>query len=239
LGGITVVKAGAAGSSGGGDKGKKAGKDGDKEFDIAIKLLLLGDSGVGKTSLMMRYAEDKFSNSLLSTAGVDYQTQYLDIDGRRVKCQIWDTAGQQRFHVITQAYYKGAHGIVLVYDAADPSETSFNNVRYWMENIRKHANAMVQKVLIGNKIDMKGKKVESARGKATADEFSMRFAETSAKDGTGVRDAFTALARDIVTKMVAAGMTGTEPAAAAAAKASAAAGNGAKDGKKDKDCVIM
>ena len=83
-----------------------------------MKLLLLGDSGTGKTSLMLRFAEEKFSGSLLSTAGVDYKTCMLDVDGTPAKLQIWDTAGQQRFHVITQAYYRGAHGIVLVYDCA-------------------------------------------------------------------------------------------------------------------------
>lgn len=131
----------------------------DKGFDYLVKLLLLGDSGVGKTSLLLRYSDDKFQPSLLSTAGVDYKTQMLDIDGQTVKCQIWDTAGQQRFHVITQAYYRGAHGIVLVYDASDASEASFHNVRYWMENISKHASAGVCKMLLGNKIDVKGRKV--------------------------------------------------------------------------------
>ena len=131
----------------------------DKDYDVLVKLLLLGDGGVGKTSLMLRFSEDKFSSSLLSTAGVDYKTQHLDIDGRKVKLQLWDTAGQARFHTITQSYYKSAHGIVLVYDAADASEASFHNVRYWMESIQKHANVHAQRVLIGNKCDVKGKKV--------------------------------------------------------------------------------
>lgn len=131
----------------------------DKEYDIMVKLLLLGDGGVGKTSLMLRYSEDKFSTSLLATAGVDYKTQFLEIESKRVKCQIWDTAGQQRFHTITQAYYKAAHGIVLIYDVSDATESSFNNVRYWMENITKHANVDCPRILIGNKVDVKGKKV--------------------------------------------------------------------------------
>jgi hypothetical protein len=111
-----VKKPGAASAAG---RGRRPD---DKEYDVCVKLLLLGDGGVGKTSLMLRYSEDKFSTSLLSTAGVDYKSQYIDMEGKRVKCQIWDTAGQQRFHVITQAYYKGAHGIVLVYDVSDPHE---------------------------------------------------------------------------------------------------------------------
>lgn len=94
----------------------------DQEYDVAVKLLLLGDTAVGKTSLMLRFSEDKFAANTLSTAGVDYKTAYLNVEGKRVKCQIWDTAGQQRFHVITRSYYKNAQGIVLVYDASDTTE---------------------------------------------------------------------------------------------------------------------
>ncbi|CAM9880082.1 unnamed protein product, partial [Ectocarpus sp. 12 AP-2014] len=90
-----------------------------------IRILLLGDSGVGKTSLMTRFSEDKFAPTLISTAGV----QTLDINGKRVRCQIWDTAGQERFHVITRTYYRGAHGIALAYDVTD--DDSFKNVNYW------------------------------------------------------------------------------------------------------------
>lgn len=121
-GGAGTSGAAAAKRPGTGGSGTRGRRADDKEYEILIKLLLLGDGGVGKTSIMLRYSEDKFSTSLLSTAGVDYKSQYLDIEGKRVKCQIWDTAGQQRFHVITQAYYKGAHGIVLVYDVSDPHE---------------------------------------------------------------------------------------------------------------------
>lgn len=151
----------SAGASGGvaGVRPRKPADD--KDYDVQIKLLLLGDGGVGKTSLMLRFSEDKFSSSLLSTAGVDYKTQHLDVDGKKVKLQIWDTAGQTRFHTITQAYYKAAHGIVLVYDVSDASEASFHNVRYWMDNITKHAGATTQRILIGNKCDVKGKKASS------------------------------------------------------------------------------
>jgi len=255
----------AAGAGGGallaGVRMRKAADD--KDYDVMIKLLLLGDGGVGKTSLMLRFSEDKFSQSLLSTAGVDYKTQHLEVDsaagGKKIKLQIWDTAGQTRFHTITQAYYKAAHGIVLIYDVSDGSESSFHNVRYWMENITKHANAHTQRILIGNKSDVKGKKVrvrpgqwkvggdvwvnsqsalrvlglvqvDTARGKALADEYHMKFFETSAKDGTNVKEAFYTIARDVVMKM----MSGETPVDGA----SAPAGPGGKAGK-GKDCSVQ
>jgi len=161
--------AGGGGGSGGGGSiaGVRPRKPADdKDYDVLLKLLLLGDGGVGKTSLMLRFSEDKFSSSLMSTAGVDYKTQHLEVDGKKVKLQIWDTAGQTRFHTITQAYYKAAHGIVLVYDVSDASEASFHNVRYWMENITKHAHAHTQRILIGNKCDVKGKKARGALTRA-------------------------------------------------------------------------
>ena len=157
--------AGAGAASGAGASARRE-KPGEK-FDVLVKLLLLGDSGVGKTSLLTRYAEDRFSTSLLSTAGVDYKTQMLRVGSATVKCQIWDTAGQQRFHVITQAYYRGAGGIALVYDASDPSEESFNNVRYWLANIAKHASAGVAIMLLGNKCDAKGA-AKKVRGVASS-----------------------------------------------------------------------
>lgn len=109
---------GSSRSSGSGTRGGSR-KKGGQDHDVVIKLLLLGNSGVGKTSLMMRFADDKFSPSMMSTAGVDYQTAYLDIGGKRVKLQVWDTAGQQRFNVIMNSFYKGSHGIILVYDVVD------------------------------------------------------------------------------------------------------------------------
>jgi Ras-related protein Rab-8A len=179
------------------------------KFDILVKILLLGDSGVGKTSLMLRYADDKFASSLISTAGVDYKTSYLECAGKTIKCQLWDTAGQERFHVITQAYYKSAHGIALIYDVSQQSEESFRNVRYWMENINKHANPHCLRMLIGNKCDVKSRKIETARGKALADEFNMLFFECSAKDGTNVKEAFHTVAREAATKLNATGSDGS------------------------------
>lgn len=118
--------------------GLRKPKGDEKDYDVLIKLLLLGDGGVGKTSLMLRFSEDKFSSSLLATAGVDYKTQFIDVDGRRVKCQIWDTAGQQRFHVITQAYYRGGMSGVAVSMLLDLFTFSPLNVRASCHHSSRH-----------------------------------------------------------------------------------------------------
>eukprot|EP00636_Phaeomonas_parva_P000577 CAMPEP_0118850776 /NCGR_PEP_ID=MMETSP1163-20130328/474_1 /TAXON_ID=124430 /ORGANISM="Phaeomonas parva, Strain CCMP2877" /LENGTH=556 /DNA_ID=CAMNT_0006783009 /DNA_START=373 /DNA_END=2043 /DNA_ORIENTATION=+ len=168
-----------------------------KEAQAYLRLLLLGDSGVGKTSLMLRYSEDKFASSLLSTAGVDYKVRHTDVKDKRVRLQIWDTAGQEKFHVITRSYYKGAHGICLVYSVTDLE--SFDNVRYWMANINQHASSNVQRVIVGNKSDLAGERqVTEEMGESLAREFGSVFLETSALDGTNVTEAFQVLAEQII-----------------------------------------
>lgn len=125
----------------------------------------------------------------------------MEIGGKRVKLQIWDTAGQERFRTITTAYYRGAMGILLVYDVSD--EKSFENVRGWMRNIEQHASSSVNKILIGNKCDVSEEKraITKARGQALADEFGIPFFETSAKASVNVEDAFMTIAGDIKTRL--------------------------------------
>jgi len=118
-----------------------------------IKILMLGDSGVGKSSLVMRWTQDTFSPSLVSTVGVNFKSKKLSVRGEPVQVQVWDTAGQEHFHKITTSYYKGAHGIMLVYDVSD--KKSADSVEYWVRNIRSHASDTVQLALIGNKIDLR------------------------------------------------------------------------------------
>jgi len=125
----------------------------------------------------------------------------IELEGKRIKLQIWDTAGQERFRTITTAYYRGAMGILLVYDVTD--EKSFNNIRNWIRNIEQHATESVNKILIGNKCDMVEKKVvDSARGKALADEYGIKFLETSAKNSINVEEAFITLAKDIKKRLI-------------------------------------
>ncbi|XP_024015503.1 ras-related protein RABE1e isoform X3 [Eutrema salsugineum] len=135
--------------------------------------------------------------SLLPLGMIDFKIRTLEIDGKRIKLQIWDTAGQERFRTITTAYYRGAMGILLVYDVTD--ESSFNNIRNWMRNIEQHASDSVNKILVGNKADMDESKraVPTSRGQALADEYGIKFFETSAKTKLNVEEVFTSIAKDI------------------------------------------
>ena len=173
-------------------------KSSNKPFDVLVKLLLIGDSGVGKSCLLLRYSDDKFTTSFITTIGIDFKIKTIDLDQKKVKMQIWDTAGQERFRTITAAYYRGAHGVLLVYDVTD--ETSFENVRNWMRNIEAHASEAAKVCLIGNKCDCEDskRKVTKERGVALAKEFGVPFFETSAKSGLRVEEAFSAMARRCV-----------------------------------------
>ncbi|KAK8454013.1 hypothetical protein SEVIR_5G379900v4 [Setaria viridis] len=148
------------------------------DYDYLIKLLLIGDSGVGKSCLLLRFSDGSFTTSFITTIGIDFKIRTIELDGKRVKLQIWDTAGQERFRTITTAYYRGAMGILLVYDVTD--ESSFNNIRNWIRNIEQHASDNVNKILVGNKADMDESKraVPTAKGQALADEYGIKFFET-------------------------------------------------------------
>ncbi|KAJ0395013.1 hypothetical protein ATCC90586_003663 [Pythium insidiosum] len=160
-----------------------------------LKLLLLGDSGVGKTSLMRVFSGDEFSESMLATAGVDFKLRNIAIGDEEIALQIWDTAGQERFHRITATYYKGANGIVLVYDVSD--KKSYDNVGYWMNNIRQYASPnMPAMLLVGNKIDLPNRVVGTDEGVATAKQYDVRFIETSAKTSENTNGALETIARD-------------------------------------------
>ena len=157
--------------------------------------------GVGKSCLLLRYSDDSFTSSFITTIGIDFKIKSISIGDSKVKLQIWDTAGQERFRTITTAYYRGAMGILLVYDVSD--DTSFGNVRNWMRQIQQNAAENVNRVLIGNKcdVDSADRKVTFDQGKSLADEFGIKFFETSAKMNTNVDDAFLAIASDIVERL--------------------------------------
>ena len=149
----------------------------------------------------MRYSDDSFTQSFITTIGIDFKIKSILInETTKVKLQIWDTAGQERFRTITTAYYRGAMGILLVYDVTD--ETSFMSVRNWMKQIDQNASENVNRILIGNKCDMEeARKVSYDQGKALAAEFKINFFETSAKLNSNVEKAFLTIASDIVERL--------------------------------------
>ncbi|KAI9504774.1 ras GTPase [Coemansia spiralis] len=170
------------------------------EYDYLFKLLLIGDSGVGKSCLLLRFADDTYTESYISTIGVDFKIRTIELDGKTVKLQIWDTAGQERFRTITSSYYRGAHGIIVVYDVTD-NET-FGNVKQWLQEIDRYASEGVNKLLVGNKSDLEDKrKVDVTEAKDFADSLNISFLETSAKDSTNVEKAFLTMAGQIKERM--------------------------------------
>ena len=174
------------------------------DYDYLFKLLLIGDSGVGKSCLLLRFADDTYTESYISTIGVDFKIRTIDLDGKQIKLQIWDTAGQERFRTITSSYYRGAHGIIIVYDVTD--DESFNNVKQWLHEIARYANEDVNKLLVGNKSDLANKRaVTTEQGKELAETNSIAFLETSAKRSTNVEQAFTTMAEQIRKRIPTAG----------------------------------
>lgn len=166
------------------------------DYDYLFKLLLIGDSGVGKSCLLLRFADNTYTDSYISTIGVDFKIRTLDIDGKTVKLQIWDTAGQERFRTITSSYYRGAHGIIVVYDVTD--KVSFNNVKQWLGEIDRYACQSVNKLLVGNKADLTEKKVVDVNeAKEFADSLGISFLETSAKSSQNVEEAFLTMTKQI------------------------------------------
>eukprot|EP00771_Trimastix_marina_P004007 gnl/Trimastix_PCT/733.p2 GENE.gnl/Trimastix_PCT/733~~gnl/Trimastix_PCT/733.p2 ORF type:complete len:201 (+),score=46.65 gnl/Trimastix_PCT/733:93-695(+) len=170
------------------------------EYDYLFKLLLIGDSGVGKSCLLLRFADDTYTESYISTIGVDFKIRTIELEGKTIKLQIWDTAGQERFRTITSSYYRGAHGIIVVYDTTDIE--SFNDVRLWLNEIERYASENVSKLLVGNKCDLTTKKaVDFNAAKEFADSLGVPFLETSAKNATNVEKAFLTMAAEIKNRM--------------------------------------
>ena len=170
-----------------------------KEF--LYKILLLGDAAVGKTCFLMQYTENTFQEIHMSTIGLDYKLKNVQLDENKIyKLQIWDTAGQDRFRSITKNYYKGAHGIILLYDVTE--KKTFENVRNWIKQIKEEVNDNVCIILVGNKIDMEGKRVVSTEeGEKMAEEYDLMFFECSAKTGENVNEIFYNSADEIAKKI--------------------------------------
>ena len=162
-----------------------------------FKVLLLGDSTVGKTCFLMRFTENTFQEIHMSTIGLDYRFKKMTLENQEVATvQIWDTAGQDRFRAITKNYYKGAHGILLIYDVTN--QKSFDNVKNWVGQIRENASEKAIIYIVGNKVDDTAHRVVSKeQGEETAKEFNLKFFEASAKEDINIAPTFQALVNDI------------------------------------------
>ena len=158
--------------------------------ECVYKVLLLGDSTVGKTCFLMKYTDKTFQDIHMATIGLDYRLRSMKLkSGKSIKLQIWDTAGQDRFRAITKNYYKGSHGIILIYDITNTQ--SFENVKTWVNQIREEASSNVIIYIAGNKVDMEDeRKVDRDDGEKLAEELGFPFVETSAKNGININETF-------------------------------------------------
>ena len=160
-----------------------------QDYDYLFKVLLLGDSGVGKSSLILRYTDETFNSKLVNSIGVDFKMKKKEIDGKIIKIQIWDTAGHERFRSITYSYYRGANSIIIVFDLSN--KKSFISITDWLKQIEKHAKENVFKFLVGNKYDLiEEREVLYEEAKQYADEHSLPYIETSAKEGININELF-------------------------------------------------
>jgi small GTP-binding protein len=167
-------------------------------FDEKIKLMIIGETRTGKTSLISRYCKNEFSGgAYLSTIGIDFQIKNLEINSKKIRLQIWDTAGQERFRNIAKNYYQSSDGFIVVYDITN--NESFQTLDYWVEEIKSNSQELSRMILVGNKCDLEeGRQVKKEEGKDYAKKKELKFYEVSAKDGTNVNKAFDDLIKDIL-----------------------------------------
>ncbi|KAJ8950682.1 hypothetical protein NQ318_012762 [Aromia moschata] len=165
------------------------------DFAATYKILVLGDSNVGKTCIVHRFCDERYYDTYISTIGIDFKQKIVNLDGVPIKLQIWDTAGQERFRTLTTAYYRGAMGILLLYDVTNLE--SFNHITYWLQNIEENASPHVITVLAGNKCESNDRIVDTQGGEKIAEHFDLSFFEVSCKNNINIEAAFMNLARKI------------------------------------------
>jgi Ras-related protein Rab-11A len=168
----------------------------DDDYDMIYKIILIGDSGVGKTNLLSRYTKNEFNLNTKTTVGVEFGAKKFEIDNSKVKAQIWDTAGQERYRSITSCYYKGAKGAIVVYDVT--RKETFVNVDKWLLEFKRNADSDACYIILGNKCDLdENRQVSTEEGLSKAETYSIPFLETSAAEKINVEKAFDTLVREI------------------------------------------
>ena len=170
------------------------------DYEYLFKILLIGNSNVGKSSLFLRFVDEIWKENFVPTIGVDFKIKSIKIDNKIIKLQIWDTAGQERFRSILSSYYKGANGILLLYDITNVN--SFKNLSNWLIDIEKNSSKDVKKILIGNKCDLNElRKIPINKGKEFADTYNMKFIETSAKNNVNINECFNILGKELLNNL--------------------------------------
>ena len=166
------------------------------DFDIKLKIVVLGESMVGKTSFITRFTNDKFGGRYLCTVGIDYQKKIIEKNGKKVLLQIWDTAGQERFRNVTKNYFKASQGFILAYDINN--KESFERVQYWVEEIKSNAEENIKCILIGTKCDLDKREVSEEEGQNFGKQYGYKFLETSAKENININETFDTLISEIM-----------------------------------------
>lgn len=174
----------------------------DEKYDYMVKVVIVGDSAVGKTNMLLRFVNDEYKISHITTIGVDYKVKILPLQGANIKMQIWDTAGQERFKTITETYYKGSAGIVFVYSVTD--RKSFDNISNWIRQVNDSQPESLSKIIVGNKCDCPEaeRQVSLAEGRRLAESYGIPFLEASAKENTNIMKVFTDLGEEIKTRLM-------------------------------------
>ena len=171
------------------------------EYDYLFKLIIVGDTNVGKTNIMSKYIKDQFNITSKSTIGVEFGTKILEIDNKKVKAQIWDTAGQERYKSITSAYYKGAKGAFIVYDITNKS--TFESVDKWIKDLNSYGDKNLTMLLIGNKSDLEVKRIiNKEEGEEKEKSFELGFIETLAYNGDNIDQAFDIMLKEVLKRYI-------------------------------------
>ena len=169
----------------------------EEDYDEKIKLMVIGDKNVGKTSLIKRFCQNEFDNAFITTIGIDFQIKNINMNNKKIKIQIWDTAGQERYRVMAKSYYNSSDGFIIVYDIT--KRESFNQINNWIDQIVNSAPNYSKSIIFGNKNDLKDmRQVQINEGKELAKQNNFKFYETSAKDSNNINEGFESIIKDIL-----------------------------------------